>query len=312
MKKTLKFLKNLLNIYWLRPETALLLALQFDQLKNENLFKGKILDVGCGDGTFSFLLMGGQFNKRFDVYRSIKVAKKYYQGRDMFDYFKKSEYRPLIDKEPNRKIDVGLDISEAMIKKAKTLNLYSQLVKHDMALKFPFANEHFDTVFGFNSIMYSKNLEKTLQEINRVVKKDSRIFFFLASDTMKDYRIYNYYKKFNQKWAYFIDRGRKGYAGDVHLLSYEDCQRIFNKAGLSIKKHQYFMSKDCYHLWDIGFRVIFPMLKKMLDAVPNSRKPGVKEFWVGQEYKILSSYLDYELSLKHNDSCVFHYFVLTK
>jgi SAM-dependent methyltransferase len=313
MEQVLAFLKKSLNIYWLRPETALLLTLQYDKIKNEDLSKGMSLDIGCGDGTFSFLLMGGEFNKNFDDYQSIKVTDEYYDGKDMFDHFKKEEYFPVIDKRPDTKIDVAIDFNESMIQKARSLELYNQIIKHDMGTTFPFSEGTFDTITGFNSLPYSSNLHKTFQEIYRVAKEGSKIYTFLSGDKMKQYRFYNLYKDHHQMWAYYIDRGRRGYGGEgVHLLSYDEYKDIIENAGLSIKKHEYFISTGCYKAWDIGFRLIFPMLKKMLDKVPKSEVGEVKDFWVEKEYEILSSYLEYETSLKADENCVFHYFVLTK
>ena len=53
-----EILKNFLNAYWLRPETALWRTLDVEAMRT---FKGTSpsLDLGCGDGTFSFIRAGG-------------------------------------------------------------------------------------------------------------------------------------------------------------------------------------------------------------------------------------------------------------
>ena len=63
-----KLLKQYLNWFWLRPESAILLALRgaayHDTLK---FFDKSSLDVSCGDGMFSF---PDQIKKNLDLFRS--------------------------------------------------------------------------------------------------------------------------------------------------------------------------------------------------------------------------------------------------
>lgn len=53
-------LRRFLNAYWIRPESALWRALDVRSMKNFQ-FESPSLDLGCGDGTFSFLRGGGYF-----------------------------------------------------------------------------------------------------------------------------------------------------------------------------------------------------------------------------------------------------------
>ena len=65
-----KVLKELLNVYWLRPETALWRAIDIEIMKDFEV-QGNSLDFGCGDGVLSFIRGGGEFNLSFDDYQSI-------------------------------------------------------------------------------------------------------------------------------------------------------------------------------------------------------------------------------------------------
>jgi hypothetical protein len=53
-----KTLNKFLNAYWLRPESALWRTCDVESMKGFE-FKAPSLDLGCGDGTFSFLRAGG-------------------------------------------------------------------------------------------------------------------------------------------------------------------------------------------------------------------------------------------------------------
>ena len=68
-----EILKKFLNLYWVRPETAFWRTLDVLQMKSVE-FKKPILDIGCGDGSFSFTNFGGSVDYTFDVYRnSIRI-----------------------------------------------------------------------------------------------------------------------------------------------------------------------------------------------------------------------------------------------
>jgi hypothetical protein len=61
------WLRDLLNVYWLRPENALWRALNCKALE-EVTFTSPSLELSCGDGVFRFLLAGGDFDTSFDVF----------------------------------------------------------------------------------------------------------------------------------------------------------------------------------------------------------------------------------------------------
>ncbi|MGO6903974.1 methyltransferase type 11, partial [Rhizobium ruizarguesonis] len=56
---------QLLNVFWLRPETALWRYLDIEAMRDFQ-FIGRSLDFGCGDGLFSFIRAGGEFDPLFD------------------------------------------------------------------------------------------------------------------------------------------------------------------------------------------------------------------------------------------------------
>lgn len=56
-----EYLKRLLNLYWLRPETALLRAEDCAFVRDhcaDILCSGDNLEMGCGNGLLSFMMAG--------------------------------------------------------------------------------------------------------------------------------------------------------------------------------------------------------------------------------------------------------------
>ena len=62
----MKYLKELCNVYWARPENALWLTKvmhEMDKIK----FDGTKLDLMCGHGIWSFIKAGGKFDGKRDL-----------------------------------------------------------------------------------------------------------------------------------------------------------------------------------------------------------------------------------------------------
>jgi len=73
-----KTLNKFLNAYWLRPESALWRTCDVESMKGFE-FKAPSLDLGCGDGTFSFLRAGGQFDDTYDVFMDVDNLETFFQ-----------------------------------------------------------------------------------------------------------------------------------------------------------------------------------------------------------------------------------------
>jgi len=65
-----RILKDFLNIYWLRPETAVFRSIDAVVMK-DFVFQSPSLDFGCGDGLFSFLRAGGNLDPDFPQFYTI-------------------------------------------------------------------------------------------------------------------------------------------------------------------------------------------------------------------------------------------------
>lgn len=81
---TERILTNFLNAYWLRPETALWRTLDVVAMRDFK-FASPSLDMGAGDGTFSFLRAGGEFDNRFDVFLDVDNLDSYFDNVDVYD-----------------------------------------------------------------------------------------------------------------------------------------------------------------------------------------------------------------------------------
>ena len=125
----MKYLNELCNVYWARPENALWTAKVMQLLDNLE-FKSPSLDLMCGHGIWSFIKAGGNFDYDFDCYQEIISLNQYNKGIDIQNSFS-DKYKPNILKKPNYKIDYGLDWKENNLKKSSKLNFYNNLIQAD-------------------------------------------------------------------------------------------------------------------------------------------------------------------------------------
>lgn len=301
---------KLLKAYWLRPEGALVRACDIEAMKRFNFIEPS-LDLGCGDGVFSFFRAGGEFEDEFDVYDVGKLD-QYFDNVDVYDFYTEPS-KKLIKKEAEYKISVGLDIKESLLKKAANKNLYRELVTADISKKLPFADGTFMSIFT-NVLSMLDNAEAALAEIFRVLKVGGEACVMLPDINWINNELYysQYIKKgkpLNLEFLKYIDQGRLDTVRSIKTL--EEWREIITSIGFNIKECTPFYSNTLMKIWDIGFRPIFPLLKKMTDSIDENKRMEIKKEWVEFFQVLGESILENEkMCLKEGAS--FYCFILTK
>lgn len=138
-------------------------------------FKKPILDLGCGDGFFAKVI------------------------RQLADHPERREGSP-----PRLGIiDVGLDIEGSRINEAKKSNIYRKLVVYN-GKTIPFPNNSFSTVISNCVLEHIPDLDSTLLEVRRVLKKGGLFIITVMSAPWEEYLFGNIflgdiYKKWMRK-----------------------------------------------------------------------------------------------------------------
>jgi len=298
-------LKKFLNLYWIRPETAFWRTLDVLQMKSIK-FKKPILDIGCGDGSFSFTNFGGNVDYSFDVYRTMKNTSGFFKGVDIHDQNKL--IKPKIIKKVKKQIDVGLDWKKNLLTKANQFNTYEKLIQHDSNKKLPFKDETFKTIFS-NTFYWLNNIENIINESKRVSTKTGKIIIFVPDKKFKDSLIYNKFIKEGYAWAKILDRGI--FNNIKHCYTLSKWKSIFSKADLKIEHHSNYATERLTKTWSVGMRPYSPFIIEMSNKLKLSDRTKIKKRVISEIFPILRSYLDYELSKIGKNNC-FHMFVLTK
>lgn len=303
------YLYELLKVYWLRPETVLFRYP--DILSMEKFeFESPSMDLGCGDGVFSFIRGGGQFDNAYDVFEVANLDKFYTEKADIFDTYNSKKDIKII-KPAEYKIDFAFDHKQALLQKAERLGLYKNFVQGDANEKLPFDDDCIKSVFS-NILYWLDDPGAVLKEIYRILQKDGKCCLMLPTPKLVEYSFYNkYYKETkneNMKFLDIIDRGRtecwKG------LYSKREWDKMITDAGFEIEQCNPHISDSLFRIWDIGLRPLFPLLCKLVQSIDNKDKiMEIKKEWVELFYSICEPLIMNDVNKDDESYCYYCYII---
>jgi len=305
-------LKQLLNVFWLRPETALWREIDIRTMSAFEM-RSPSLDLGCGDGNFSFIRAGGEFDVSFDAFRSVSQLDKFFQNVDVFDSYDET-LSSAVTNPPKYQIDVGFDYKINVLKKAGQLGLYGALKQGDANQPLPFPGASFNSVFS-NVVYWLDSPLSVISEISRILKPGGAACLMLPNITFPQFSFYNqlYVKDGDSRWKFLemLDRGR--FADNIRQAkSLDEWQGIFDKVGLIIERHHSHLSKLAIQVWDIGLRPLFPVLIEMSNELSPEKRMSIKAKWIQIMKAFIEPLLEIDKALPGNEQAAFHCFELRK
>ena len=302
------WLRNFLNIYWLRPENAVWRANNCKSLQDIDI-RQPSLDLSCGDGVFSFLLAGGEFGIDFDIFGSTDNLDKFFDNEDIYNATH-SEYDPNVRKRPDYTITVGTDWKQSLLDKADTLDFYEELIEHDNNQPLPFEDNRFKTVFT-NSAYWVDNIETHLSEIARVTDSDSgQAILILKTKHVKkflnDLRL-NWQDTVGEELIDMLDRGRSEHYS--HVYTDEGWTQRLQDAGFRICERRPTATQFHGQMWDIGLRPISPHLIKMAYSLPREKRCAIKKEWIDTWIRLLEPFHDPQFDVRDREPVEIAYIV---
>lgn len=306
------YLRELLNVFWLRPETAMWRACDIQAMKAFEV-RSPSLDLGCGDGIFSFIRAGGALSQEFDAFRAIGNLDQFFQKVDVFDHYS-GKICPTVVTDPAYKFDVGFDHKKNLLQKADELGLYREVREGDGNKPLPFPDHSFRSVFS-NIVYWLDNPGSSLREIRRVLTSDGQACVLLPDSSLPRYSFYNtLFKETGDKRFAFLELLDRGRLSDniKHSKSDAEWRSLFDEAGLRVTNHVRHLSGPIIKIWDVGLRPLFPVLKKMTDKLPADDFTAIKREWIDICHSFAEPLvmLDPDLSLESEPA--FHCYTLER
>ncbi len=275
MSESPKFLDEHLNVNWLRPETALWDAIASTAISQFE-FLPPSLDLGSGNGIFSFITGGGAFSPEYDWYRNVNPD-GFWDNRDIYDTFIEPPRRSWITREPAYRIDCALDAKRNLLKQAEALKFYDRVVVADANLQLPFPDDSFETVFS-NILYWLKSAEVSFREIRRVLRSGGRCSLCLQDHKFKEYCISYRWRELNSEVLRLLNRGRS--ESSLWTISYDELISLTKSLGFKVVAHTYYLSPLTLEAWDIGLRPLSPVLIKMIHKLSEADRLAIKLEWI--------------------------------
>lgn len=306
------YLKEFLNAFWLRPETAAWRTC--DCLALDGIpFTPPVADIGCGDGLFSFIRAGGRIDPRYDMFRQAGSLDGFFAKVDIYDHYDRRNLLPEVVEKPAYSVAVGIDHKQALLDKAAMLSFYHDLRLADANRALPLEDGTYRTIFS-NILYWLDDYPATLKEIRRALADDGRVILHVPSETFRDY---SFYQRLSVRggderwqWLHLIDRGRSD--NIRQCKDFESWRAEFAAAGLAVVHHRQYLSKMLVEAWDIGLRPISPFLIEMANDLADGKRLDVKRRWIEALVPLISPFCALETPDDDAHPPGFHLFVLEK
>jgi SAM-dependent methyltransferase len=305
-------LDELLSVFWLRPETALWREIDIQAMKGFQ-FESPSLDLGCGDGLFSFLRAGGRFSPEFDAFQVVSGLDGFFNNVDVFDAYDES-LMPGILKKAAYGIDFAFDHKENLLKKASHLGLYGVSKIGDANKPLPFESGSIRTVFS-NIVYWLDNPQAVFLEVSRILCTGGRACFMLPNRTLPEFSFFRrlYYDTKDPKWAFLekLDRGR--FDDNIRQSrSPSEWEQMFAQSGLHVVGHRRHLSKTVIQMWDVGLRPLFPVLKRMTAKLSPDDLLDIKAEWIDILKQFLEPIANMDADLCQGEEPAFHCYIVEK
>lgn len=299
------FLEEHLNLQWLRPESALCDAIASHRISRARPASPS-MDLGCGNGLFSFITAGGKLSPEFDLYRNAESS-RFKQQEDMYDCFLQ-EIRPdWILKEPVRRMDWGLDIKTHSLAQARGLRFYGQCAVADARRSLPFQEASFQTIFC-NMPYWLEDPSAIFSEIARLLRAGGQALLCFPDPLFKE-TCWTFEPQ--GKAGELLRRLNRGRAAAMRwTLSTPEWTELARKNRFTVKDHATYYSPLTLRVWDIGLRPISPVLIRMAQRLNETDRADAKREWIETVRPLLKELLRLEAQDKSPGG--FHFLCLEK
>jgi SAM-dependent methyltransferase len=269
-----KYLKELSNMFWARPENALWVTKVMQEMDSVE-FEGPILDLMCGHGMWSFIRAGGDFGYNWDSYKVLQSLGNYQDGVDIQNTFS-DEYKPEITRRPNYRISCGFDWKENNLKKCEALDFYDRLVQGDCNEPLPFEDNEFKTIFS-NTVYWVDDIDHILKELTRIVHPEGKVVLLNYLPNINQY-LDIYSNRASDEWLKLIDRNRS--VENKHIFEKAEWIRRLDEAGLELKEYIPTVNQLYAHIWNIGLRPFSGYILDMAQNLTPEQYAEMKQGWV--------------------------------
>ncbi len=268
---------NYLNIYFLKPFDAVNDTITSDLLLKLK-WKKNYLEIGSGDGMFSYIMHGNSFPLWFDRYLNVNLKNKNIfntEGKNniKFPKFKKKKFNI----SPKLSIDARHHHVE-YIKKIK-FSKQAKCLKYEN-LNIPKNSQ--DLVF-FYTPHGLKSYSVSFKRATKFLKKNGKLLVLLFLDNVNEnFIFYKLKKKSSGRFKNFFTTMDNGRYSETNKISkkFNSWTKLFKKNKLIISNYYTGLSPMAWKIYDIQTRPFLKLLIKFYSLFPMFIRTAFKFFWM--------------------------------
>ena len=273
---------NYLNIYFLKPFDAVNDTITSDLLLKFNWEKNYV-ELGSGDGMFSYIMHGNSFPIWFDRYLNVDLnSKNIFKSKNkiIFPNLKKKKF--IIA--PKLSIDARLHHIE-LVKKIKFSKFAKKMNYENLGL-----TKNSEKLIFFYTPHGLKNYNISLNKAVTGLKKRGKIILLLYLNNVKDnfifYKLRNKTIGVLKKFFTKMDNGRYNETNKISK-NFKSWAKLFKKNNLVISDYYTGLSPFAWKIYDIQTRPVLKYLIRFFSILPLPIRTICKISWMAAFYPIL-------------------------
>ena len=279
--------EEFLYMSWLRPENVVWDSVGSKLIGATLSADQNILEVGIGNGYFSFMTLGGKFNKKYDFYYNVNTN-GFWENKDIYDCFIYKDIQNQIIKNVDIKIKYAIDYKINLLNQVKQLYFAENLICQDANEKINLSG--IDTIYS-NIIYWLKHPIEVIKNFESNLNDGGKVILVFPNTNFLKYC--NSYRR-DTRIKRLLNRGR-----GESLMWYMDIkdfqQEINSQTTFKIASYDRYLAPITLKVWDIGLRPISPHLIKMANSLDKKRRFEIKQEWCETCLMFLKDLLEEEL-----------------
>jgi len=261
-----------LDMYWLRPESALWDCIAARHLRHALENASDIVEVGIGNGFFTFLLFGGRFAPEFDWFYSVNTQ-GFWDNEDIFDHDSEISLDRFVTKAPDIRLSLGLDHKQTLLNQAARLGFVDKLVQHDCNQPLP-VGRTYGTAYS-NMLYWLRDPIGAMHKIAQALRPGGQLVTVFPNSDF--FRYCESYVRKDPLWK-LLNRGRAGHI--MWHMDIPDFERKIHEAGIfELKLAIRYLAPLTLRTFDVGLRPLSVPLIKMANSLTPEKRREIKSEW---------------------------------
>lgn len=263
-----------LNIYFLKPHDAINDTLTASLIHRLD-WSGNLIEIGSGDGMFSFIMHGGKFPLYFDRYLLTDTSKL-----DIFDTHKEGVL-PAVNFLSEPTIKLAVDAKLTHVEKIKEIGFAQDAINSEYE-SLPLPSNAVNKIFYYTPHGLKSHVN-AIGEAFRVLKPGGKMLILLYDSEFRSsfifYRLSKFFTGKFGKYCLSLDNGR---FNEITALSKspKEWRQFFERVGFEIEEQYSGLSCFAWKCYDVQTRPFLRGLIGFFGFLPPWLRTLVKLVWM--------------------------------